>query len=54
MAYMKTGEESKAETLFNDITEGGGDSILQQRAQLKLGSIALAKQLKILSMGEHR
>ncbi len=54
MAYMKTGEDTKAETLFNDITEGGGDSILQQRAQMKLGSIALVKQLKILSMGEHR
>lgn len=53
MAYLKTGENSKAETLLNDITEGDGDSILQQRAQLKLGSLVLSRQLKILSMGEN-
>ena len=52
MSYLKTGEESKAETLLGDISEGGADSILQQRAQLKLGSIVLSKQLKILSMGQ--
>ena len=52
MAYLKTGEDNKAETLFTDISEGGSDSILQQRAQLKLGSLVLSKQLKILSMGK--
>jgi tetratricopeptide (TPR) repeat protein len=52
MGYIKTGEDSKAETLLGDISEGGEDSILQQRAQLKLGSIQLSKQLKVLSMGE--
>jgi tetratricopeptide (TPR) repeat protein len=54
MGYIKTGENSKAETLLGDISEGGEDSILQQRAQLKLGSIQLAKQLKVLSMGEEQ
>lgn len=52
MGYIKTGDNSKAETLLGDISEGGEDSILQQRAQLKLGSIQLSKQLKVLSMGE--
>ena len=52
MAYLKTGEDSKAETLFNDISEGDANEILQQRAQLKLGSLVLARQLKILSMGQ--
>lgn len=52
IGYIKTGENSKAETLLGDISEGGEDSILQQRAQLKLGSIQLSRQLKILSMGE--
>jgi tetratricopeptide (TPR) repeat protein len=53
MDYIITGENNKAENLLGDISEGGEDTILQQRAQLKLGSIALAKQLKILSMGEN-
>jgi tetratricopeptide (TPR) repeat protein len=53
MDYIKIGENIKAETLLADISEGGEDTILQQRAQLKLGSIALAKQLRILSMGEN-
>ncbi|MBN2420492.1 MAG: tetratricopeptide repeat protein [Deltaproteobacteria bacterium] len=52
MSYLRSGEESKAETLLNDISEGDADSILQQRAQLKLGSLVLARQLKILSMGQ--
>ncbi len=50
MTYLKTGEEDKAETLFNEVSDGGNE-ILQQRAQLKLGSIELARQMKILSMG---
>lgn len=53
MGYIKTGENSKAESLLGDISEGGEDTILQQRAQLKLGSIALSRELKILSMGEN-
>ncbi len=53
MDYIKTGENIKAETLLGDISEGGEDTILQQRAQLKLGSIQLSKQLKKLSMGEN-
>ncbi|NLA75161.1 MAG: tetratricopeptide repeat protein, partial [Deltaproteobacteria bacterium] len=53
MGYIKTGENSKAETLLNDISEEGEDSILQQRAQLKLGSIQLSKNLKALSMGSN-
>ncbi len=52
MGYIKTGENGRAETLLGDISEGGEDPILQQRAQLKLGSIQLSKQLKALSMGE--
>jgi tetratricopeptide (TPR) repeat protein len=53
MAYLKTGEEDKAETLLNEISEGDADEILQQRVELKLGSIALTRQLKILSMGQN-
>ncbi len=53
MSYLNTGEMSKAETLLNDISEGGEDSFLQQRAQLKLGSLMLSKQLKFLSIGEN-
>ncbi len=52
VAYLKTGEDSKAETLLSDISEGGADELLQQRAQLKLGSLDLSRQLKILSMGQ--
>jgi tetratricopeptide (TPR) repeat protein len=53
MAYLKTGGDSKAETLLSEISEGDADEILQQRAQLKLGSLELNRQLKILSMGQN-
>ena len=43
------GEERKDRTLLNEISEGG-DSILQQRAQLQLGTMELEKQLQRLPL----
>jgi FimV-like protein len=48
-AYAGSGEERKARTLLTEISEGG-DSILQQRAQLQLGTMELEKQLQRLPL----
>jgi len=52
IAYIRMGEGTKAESLLTDISEGG-DNLIQQRAQIKLGSLALEKQLRFLSLGEN-
>ena len=49
-SYMNAGEDNKARTLLSEISEGG-DGILQQRAQLQLGTMDLEKQLQRLPMG---
>jgi len=51
-AYANSGEDRKARTLLSEISEGG-DSILQQRAQLQLGTMELEKQLQRLPMGRN-
>jgi TolA-binding protein len=51
-AYANSGEDRKARTLFSEISEGG-DSILQQRAQLQLGTMNLEKQLQRLPLGRN-
>ncbi len=51
-AYANSGEDRKARTLLSEISEGG-DSILQQRAQLQLGTMDLEKQLQRLPMGRN-
>ena len=48
-SYLMAGENAKAEPLLNEIVEQG-DTILQQRAQLKLGYLDLEKQLQRLSL----
>jgi len=50
-AYINAGEEKKAKTLLSEISEGG-DAVLQQRAQLKLGSMDLETQLQRLPLGK--
>lgn len=53
VTYMKVGDNKKAETILNEISEEG-DPILQQMAQIRLGSIGLEKHLKRLSINvEH-
>ena len=52
LSYIDLGESVKAETILNEISEGG-DSILQQRAQIKLGSLNLEKQLRFLSISKN-
>jgi len=50
LAYTDAGEDRKAKALFTEIS-GSGDAILQQRAQLKLGTMDLEKQLQRLPSG---
>jgi FimV-like protein len=50
-SYLNSGDEKKAKRLLSEILEGG-DSILQQRAQLKIGSMDLEKQLQRLPLGK--
>jgi tetratricopeptide (TPR) repeat protein len=45
--YLETGEHAKAESILNQILEQG-DPLLQQKVQVKLGSLDLEKQLKRL------
>ena len=47
-AYQKIGDDLKAEPLLAQISEEG-DSIMQQRAQLRRGNISLERQLEKLS-----
>lgn len=49
LAYMGTGEDSKAVPLLSEISDEG-DAILQQKAQLRLGSIGLTRELRRLSL----
>jgi len=51
-AYANAGQLNKAETLLTEISEGG-DSVMQQRAQLQLGSMSLEKQLKRLPLNKN-
>jgi len=48
-SYLAADEPKKAEPLLNEISEEG-DSILQQKAQIRLGSINLDKQLGRLTL----
>ncbi len=50
-SYLDSGQGSKAENVLNEITEGAG-TVLQQRAQLKLGNLGLETQLQRLSLGK--
>jgi FimV-like protein len=50
-AYFNSGGEKKAKALLSEISEGG-DALMQQRANLKLGSMELEKQLQKLSIGK--
>jgi FimV-like protein len=52
-AYFNAGAEKKAKTLLNEISENG-DTLLQQRAALKLGSMDLEKQLQRLAIGKNQ
>lgn len=47
LCYIETKETAEAERIMNDISEQGSP-ILQQKAQLKLGTMGLEKQLKRL------
>ena len=49
LSYLNIGESLKAEPLLNEVSEGG-DEVLQQKAQLRIGSLSLEKQLKRLSI----
>jgi FimV-like protein len=50
-AYNNAGDEKKAKKLLSEISEGG-DTLMQQRAQLKLGSMDLEKQLQRLPLSK--
>jgi tetratricopeptide (TPR) repeat protein len=52
-AYFNAGAEKKARTLLTEISESG-DTLMQQRAALKLGSMDLEKQLQRLSIGKNQ
>jgi tetratricopeptide (TPR) repeat protein len=49
LLYLATDKLKEAEPLLNDILEGG-DTILQQKAQVRLGTIKLDKQLGRLTL----
>ncbi len=49
LSYMDIGQGPKAEPLLNEISEEG-DPVLQQKAQIRLGSIGLESQLQRLSI----
>ena len=49
-SYQKVGDDLKAEPLLVEISEDG-DSIMQQRAQLRMGNINLERQLEKLTLG---
>lgn len=48
-SYLNTGEEDRARRLFSEIEEGA-DTILQQRAEIQLGTMDLEIQLQKLSL----
>jgi FimV-like protein len=50
-AYFNSGAEKKAKALLNEISENG-DTLMQQRAAVKLGSMDLEKQLQRLAIGK--
>jgi FimV-like protein len=53
ISYMESGENTKAESIFNEVS-GEGDPQLQQMAQIRLGSLGLEKHLKKLLLdSEH-
>jgi FimV-like protein len=52
LTYIDLGENVKAEAVLNEISEEG-DTILQQRAEIKLGSLDLEKQLRFLSISKN-
>lgn len=49
LSYMEVGKDNKAEPLLSEISEGG-DTLLQQKAQIRLGALGLEKHLKRLSI----
>jgi len=49
LSYQEIGENFKAENILNEILEEG-DSLLQQKVEVKLGVMGLEKQLKRLSI----
>jgi lipopolysaccharide biosynthesis regulator YciM len=49
LSYMGIGESSRAEPILSEISDEG-DSVLQQKALIKLGTIGLRTQLKRLSI----
>ena len=49
LSYMNAGNLVKAESLLNEIS-GEGDLVLQQKAQIRLGTIGLEKHLNRLSI----
>jgi FimV-like protein len=51
-SYISAGDERKARLLLSEISEGG-DSILQQRAQVQLGSMDLEQQLQRLPLSKN-
>jgi len=53
MSYLETGEGEKAEPHFREIADEG-DPVLQQRVQVKLGMLALERQLNRLSIVRNR
>ena len=50
LSYLKAGHDLKAEEVLNEVSEGQ-DTVLQQRAQIKLNTISLDRQLKRLAIG---
>ena len=51
LSLLEVGGTQKAETILREISEGG-DPLLQQKVQIKLGSLGLKHQLKKLPIWE--
>lgn len=53
LSYMELGEKVKAERLLREVSEGG-DPLLQQKVQIRLGGMGLQRQLKRLPLGQEK